>query len=134
EETTMVQQEHPGGARYGTDTSQSLRYAQEITSPEDEPDRPGRSLVTTNHDVIKEWAEKRDATPATVPGTEHADRIGVLRFDVPGFGGDGLRPVEWDEWFETFDKRRLNFLYQEERKDGRQSNFFRLENPEREDA
>lgn len=130
----MVKQERPGGVRHGEDSSQSLRYAQEITSPEDKPERPGRSLVTTSHDVIKEWAEKRDATPATVPGTEHDDRIGSLRFDFPGYGGDGLQHVEWNEWFETFDKRGLNFLYQEERKDGKQSNFFRLENPQREDA
>jgi hypothetical protein len=57
----------------------------------------------------------------------------VLRLD---FGGqdDQLRHVSWEEWFATFDDRSLNFLYQEERKDGRQSNFFRLENPGREDA
>jgi hypothetical protein len=68
-----------------------------------------------------------------VAGTEHGDHLGVLRFD---FGGDSenLRQVSWDEWFDTFDARKLNFLYQEERKDGSQSNFFRLENPNREDA
>ena len=33
-----------------------------------------------------------------------------------------------------FNSRRLNFIYQEQRGDGRQSNFFRLENPNREDA
>jgi hypothetical protein len=55
-----------------------------------------------------------------------------MRFD---FGGDGdrLRHVSWDEWFGTFDGRRLNFIYQEERSDGSQSNFFRLESPDRED-
>lgn len=40
----------------------------------------------------------------------------------------------WGEWFGTFDRRRLNVLYQQDRKDGHQSNFFRLENPDREDA
>jgi len=57
----------------------------------------------------------------------------VLRFD---FGGDSdnLRQVSWEEWFGTFDARTLNFIYQEERKDGNQSNFFRLESPDREDA
>jgi hypothetical protein len=39
-----------------------------------------------------------------------------------------------DEWFNTFDVRKLNFLYQEERRDGNRSNFFRLESPYREDA
>jgi hypothetical protein len=83
--------------------------------------------------VIRQWAEARGAVPATVEGTEHDERAGVLRFD---FGGDDdrLRHISWDEWFKTFDERSLNFLYQEERKDGQQSNFFRLENPGREDA
>ncbi|MFL6121317.1 Rho termination factor N-terminal domain-containing protein [Actinophytocola sp.] len=123
-----------GGVRTGPGTSKSLKYSQEITSTDDDPERPGRSLVTTDHDVIRQWAEKRDAAPATVPGTEHDDHLGVLRFDFPGYGGDTLRHVDWDEWFATFDQRRLNFIYQEERSDGSPSNFFRLENPDREDA
>ena len=124
-----------GGVRRGPETSKSIDYSQEITSPDDEPERPGRSLVTTNHDVIRQWAEQRGGVPATVRGTEHGDHLGVLRFEFPRGGSeDRLEQVSWDEWFKTFDERRLNFLYQEERKDGSQSNFFRLENPEREDA
>ncbi|NKX51274.1 hypothetical protein HER39_11995 [Arthrobacter deserti] len=90
-------------------------------------------MATTHHEVIKQWAEARNATPATVSGTEHGDHLGVLRFD---FGGDseGLRHVSWEEWFNPFDGRGLNFIYQEQRSDGQQSNFFRLENPGREDA
>jgi hypothetical protein len=122
-----------GRVRTGPDSSDSLKYSQEVTSPEDEPEREGRSLVTTHHEVIKQWAEERNATPATVSGTEHDDHLGVLRFD---FGGDSkdLQHVSWDEWFKTFDERRLNFIYQEQRTDGTDSNFFRLENPNREDA
>jgi Rho termination factor-like protein len=122
-----------GRVRTGEQTSPSLKYSQEISSPDEEPDRPGRSLVTTSHEVIRQWAEERGGVPATIEGTERGGRPGVLRFD---FGGESerLRQVSWDEWFETFDDRRLNFIYQEERKDGRQSNFFRLESPDREDA
>jgi hypothetical protein len=122
-----------GKVRTGPESSDSLKYSQEVTSADDEPERQGRSLVTTHHEVIKQWAEARDATPATVSGTEHDEHLGVLRFD---FGGDSdnLQHVSWDEWFKTFDERRLNFIYQEERSDGQQSNFFRLENPGREDA
>ncbi len=122
-----------GRLRTGDQTSKSLQYSQEITSLDEEPERQGRSLATTSHEVIRRWAEERNATPATVEGTEHGDHLGVLRFD---FGGESenLRHVSWDEWFATFDARRLNFIYQEERKDGSQSNFFRLESPDREDA
>src|SRR3954454_1351991 len=122
-----------GRLRTGDQTSKSLQYSQEITSPDDEPERAGRSLATTSHEVIRAWAEERNGVPATVEGTEHGDHLGVLRIN---FGGDNadLRQVSWDEWFDTFDARSLNFIYQEERKDGNQSTFFRLASPDREDG
>lgn len=117
--------------------SGNTEYAQVISSPNDKPERDGRSLVTTNHEVIQQWADKRKGMPATIEGTEHEDHLGVLRFDFQG--GDTpdssrLRQVSWNEWFKTFDERNLNFLYQETKTDGAQSNFFRLENPTRSDA
>ena len=120
-----------GKIRRGPEPSKSLKYSQEVTSTEDEPEREGRSLATTHHEVIRQWAEERDGVPATVEGTERGDHLGVLRID---FGGDNanLRHVSWEEWFATFDERGLNFIYQEQRSDGQQSNFFRLENPQRE--
>ncbi len=110
------------------------KYAQEIRSPDEHEEHPGKTLVTTNHEVIRRWAEERGARPATVPGTEHGGRPGVLRFDFPGYEGENLKEISWDEWFKTFDERKLNFIYQEHTADGRQSNFFRLESPERQDA
>lgn len=122
----MSQQSRPIGGQH--------RYQQKISSVDEHEERPGRSLVTTDHEVIKRWAEERGGRPATVPGTEHEGRAGVLRFDFPGYGGGDLKEITWDEWFETFEARELNFVYQEHKKDGSQSNFFRLESPEREDA
>ncbi len=80
------------------------------------------------------WAEERGGKPSTVPGTEHDQHLGVLRFNFPGYGGQDLQEVSWDDWFKTFDDRHLVFLFQEEMKDGKQSNFFRLDNPDRNDA
>lgn len=119
--------------RGGDRASKSLKYSQEIHSTDEKPERPGRSLVTTNHDVIRQWAQRRNAVPATVAGTEHGDHLGVLRFDF-GDNTEGLTKVDWDQWFQTFDERKLNFVYQETRSDGSPSNFFQLENPHREDA
>jgi hypothetical protein len=91
--------------------------------------------VTTNHDAILAWAEKPGAVPATVEGSGPGDSPGVLTFDFPRGGRErNLRQISWDEWFRTFDERRLTFIYLEERSDGRQTNFFRLESPDREDA
>ncbi|HEX5596814.1 MAG TPA: hypothetical protein VFX61_12485, partial [Micromonosporaceae bacterium] len=81
------------------------------------------------------WAQARNAKPATIRGTEYDGRPGVLRFNFPGFKeSDRIREISWNEWFNTFDQRRLNFIYQETRTNGGQSNFFRLESPERESA
>ncbi|MBM7082280.1 hypothetical protein [Micromonospora humidisoli] len=121
------------GVRTGRSTSRSVRSAQVITSPADRPERPGRSLVTTNHQVIRNWAAARGAKPATIAGTERNGRPGVLTFDLPGYRENRrLRVVSWDDWFRTFDGRRLNLIFQEQLRNGRQSNFFRTESPDRE--
>src|SRR3954467_9973320 len=98
-----------GRVRTGPQTSSSLKYSQEVTSPDEDPERPGRSLVTTHHDVIRQWAEDRKAAPAAGPGPEPGDHLGVLRLDF-GDDDDRLRHVSWEEWFATFDDRRLNFI------------------------
>jgi hypothetical protein len=70
-----------------------------------------------------------------VKGSRHDDHVGVLRFDFPGYAeGGNLEHISWDDWFKAFDERKLEFIYQEHLSDGRMSNFFRLENPAREDA
>jgi hypothetical protein len=114
--------------------SRSAQRAKWIHSPDEHEDRPGQTLATRNHDVICRWAEERGANPATVSNTEHGGRAGVLRFDFPGFGGENLEEIEWEEWFKPFDERRLVFLYQEHKANGDTSNFFRLDNPSREDG
>ncbi|WP_431936213.1 hypothetical protein [Micromonospora sp. RP3T] len=119
----------------GPASSRSIGSSQLITSLADRPERPGRSLVTRNHEVIQRWARARGAKPATIAGTERGDRPGVLTFNLPGYRESSrLREITWDAWFRTFDSRRLNLIYQEQLRDGRQSNFFRTENPNREDG
>jgi len=114
--------------------SDDIKYSQVIDAPDEHEEREGRSLVTRNHDVIRQWADERGATPASVPGSRHDGHVGVLRFDFPGYGGDNLEAIDWDDWFQAFDQRQLNFIYQEHRSDGADSNFFRLENPNRSDG
>ncbi|MEW2443506.1 hypothetical protein AB0871_16935 [Micromonospora marina] len=119
----------------GPASSRSIGSSQLITSLGDRPERPGRSLVTRNHEVIQRWARARGAKPATIAGTERGDRPGVLTFNMPGYRENSrIREITWDDWFRTFDLRRLNLIYQEQLRDGRQSNFFRTENPNREDG
>ncbi|MBO4143222.1 hypothetical protein J5U46_24005 [Micromonospora tulbaghiae] len=119
----------------GPASSRSIGSSQLITSLADRPERPGRSLVTRDHEVIQRWARARGAKPATIAGTEREGRPGVLTFNIPGYRESSrIREITWDDWFRTFDLRRLNLIYQEQMRDGRQSNFFRTENPNREDG
>ena len=120
-----------GEVRTGDKNSKSLKYSQNITSTDEDPERQGRSLVTTHHEVIREWAEARGGRPATVPNSEYDGRPGRLRIHFDEENGQ-LVDISWDDWFRTFDERRLNFIYQEDHTDGRPSTFFRLENPDTE--
>ena len=98
-----------------------------IDTPEEHEDRAGQSLATRNHEVIIKWAEERNARPVTVPGTGRGDATaGVLRLDFPGYGGSELEEISWDEWLESFDKRKVTFIFQEHIKNGNKSNFFKI--------
>jgi ferritin-like metal-binding protein YciE len=80
----------------------------------------------TDHDEIQQWAEERDAEPACVKGTMKGDTC-MLRLDFPGYSGaESLEHISWDQWFQTFDKRKLALLVQEETASGEQSNFNKL--------
>ncbi len=73
--------------------------------------------LTTDHEVIRRWAEERGGKPARVKGTGHApDDPGILRIDLPGDGPDpNLEPIAWDQWFKSFDENRLAFLYEDDK-------------------
>jgi hypothetical protein len=132
--TQMSDQEYQ--QKFAEKLGDSIGRAQWIQSPADKPDHDGQTLVTRNHEVIQHWAQERKAQPATIAGTEHKGRPGVLRFDFPGYetAGGELQVIDWDRWFETFDARDLVMLFQEKKSDGNQSNFFRFASPHREDA
>ena len=87
---------------------------------------PGSSKRTIDHDEIRKWAEARGAKPSSVKGTAGEHQTGVLRLNFPGYGGDRLQEISWDEFFAKFDEKGLEFLYQEETSSGEQSNFFKL--------
>jgi len=48
----------------------------------------------------------------------------ILRIDFPGYGGDEqLEEISWELFFEKFDEHELQFLYQEESAEGKESRF-----------
>jgi hypothetical protein len=84
------------------------------------------SRVTTDHDEIRRWAESRGGKPAMVRDTAGRGG-GVLRIDFRGYSGeDTLETIPWEDFFRTFDERRLALVYQERTKAGRTSRFAKI--------
>ena len=78
----------------------------------------GQSVATRSHDIIRAWATRHSAEPATGeattsgPATVNMNDGGVgIRFNFPGVGR--FRPISWEEWFEHFDRNDLVFVYEE---------------------
>ena len=96
----------------------------------DQPDHPGGSATTTDHDTIKNWAEMRGAKPAAADGTERGpDDAGLIRLefpDAPNANDAHLHEITWDEFFQKFDEGGLALLYQEETAAGVPSMFNRF--------
>lgn len=67
--------------------------------------------TTTDHDVIRRWAEERGGKPAKVSGTED------IRIEFPDFPGEeveALEVISWEEFFDRFEEENLVFMYREE--------------------
>lgn len=86
-----------------------------------------QAQTTTDHDLIKKWAEARNGCPATVSATAAGGDPGILRIDFPdGDADEGLEEISWSEFFDKFEERKLAFLYQDKTKDGHISRFFKF--------
>lgn len=73
------------------------------------------NIVTTDHEEIRRWAEKRGGRPARVIGATEDDGTGGIRIDFPGEPAEeALEEISWTEFFERFERKKLAFCYQEE--------------------
>ena len=85
------------------------------------------SNQTHNHQTIKEWAEQRGGVPARVIGTGSNGDEGILRIHFPEFSNSGdLEEISWDDFFNDFEKEKLDLLYQDTKANGEQSTFHKL--------
>jgi hypothetical protein len=78
------------------------------------------AIATRDHAVIRRWAARHQAEPATGeqtpsgPGTAvHVDDGDAgIRFNFPGFAP--FRPISWEEWFDHFVRHGLAFVCEPE--------------------
>ena len=81
--------------------------------------RSTQVVFTRDHEVIRRWAEQRQAEPATGeatssgPATLNVNDGGAgIRFNFPGAGA--FRPINWDEWLANFDLYECAFVYDDD--------------------
>jgi hypothetical protein len=92
--------------------------------PSGDPDAASAPVISTrDHGLIRQWAEKRHAEPATGEATatgpasiDIKDSGAGVRFNFPGMSK--FRPITWDEWFENFDHHGCIFVCDNEARDG----------------
>ena len=79
--------------------------------------------VTIAHDEIRRWVEERDGLPATVKPTGRPGEAGILRIDFPDVAEPSLEVISWNEFFQKFEEKNLEFAYQERTPSGQLSRF-----------
>jgi hypothetical protein len=88
-------------------------------------------VATRDPQLIREWAARRDAEPATGQATRSGPAIiniqdggAGIRFNFPGAAR--FRPISWEEWFEHFDAHHLVFVHPDEPREQIASRAFQL--------
>lgn len=76
-----------------------------------------RQQITTEHEEIKQWAQKYGGKPQIIDDPQALADVPGLRIDFPGKIDDFLLPetkirdVSWEEFFQKFEENQLAFLY-----------------------
>ncbi|OVZ60610.1 hypothetical protein CDO44_07730 [Pigmentiphaga sp. NML080357] len=71
--------------------------------------------TTTDHQTVREWAERHQGKPAAVRSTHKGGDVGIVRImfpDAPNSEHDALVEISWDEFFDEFEKKQLALLYE----------------------
>ena len=95
-------------------------------------DQPAGAVVATDdHDLIREWASRHSAEPATGEATasgpatiEVHDGGAGIRFNFPAAAR--FRRISWDEWFDNLHRHQLLFVYERDEPGTTSSGRYRL--------
>lgn len=73
--------------------------------------------VTTDHGIIRRWAESHGGRPAAVDRTHSGDDVGMIRIMFPAAKQSehgALVEISWEEFFRQFDDSQLALLFEKE--------------------
>jgi hypothetical protein len=105
------------------------RHIPEVTA--DSQSETAEVVATRDHTVIRQWAERQSAAPATGeatgsgPATVTVNDGGAgIRFNFPAAGR--FREISWDEWFANFDRHELLFVFDNEPLDAAPNARYRI--------
>jgi hypothetical protein len=71
--------------------------------------------ITTDHDTIKQWAQRHKGKPAAVDSTHKGGDVGIIRVMFPKSKHsehESLVEISWDEFFKEFEARKLALIYE----------------------
>ncbi len=99
---------------------------------ESEPRQEAGAIVATeDHGLIRQWAERHSAVPATGEETESGpatlavqDGGAGIRFNFPAAAR--FRPISWEEWLANFTTYNLVFVYERDTPGDMPSSRYRL--------
>ncbi|MCO6490704.1 MAG: hypothetical protein J5I98_19970 [Phaeodactylibacter sp.] len=75
--------------------------------------RDNNRIATVDHEDIQSWAEARRARPVRLKRFEN-ERVGDrIKFRFPGDEYPDAEDLSWDEFFDIFDRERLEFLFED---------------------
>jgi hypothetical protein len=72
----------------------------------------GGERVTTDHEFIRDWVERRGGCPASASRGRRG-KVEICYSARARKGPPALLPMGWDEFFDWFEKHKLAFLYRE---------------------
>jgi hypothetical protein len=92
---------------------------------------PGAIIATDDHELIREWANRHSAEPATGEATASGpatvdvhDNGAGIRFNFPA--ASRFRTISWDEWFDNLHRHELLFVYERDAPGTTSSGRYRL--------
>ena len=71
------------------------------------------TVITAEHDDIKDWAEVRKARPVRQLRFEDETVSETVRFRFPEDKFPNEEDLTWEEFFEIFDRNRMEFVFED---------------------